>query len=67
MTTELDRQNAIAYADEKGEIRGEAKGILKGKLAVAKAMIAKGLDIQLIIDVTGFSEEKIQELAQSTS
>ena len=35
------------------------KGIEKGKLETAKAMLAKGFDIKTIVEITGLTEEMV--------
>ena len=45
-----------------GLAEGEAKGRAEGKTDVARAMKAKGLEISLISELTGLSEEEIQRL-----
>ena len=51
---------------EKGLKEGEKKGIKKGiqqeKLEIAKQMLLKGLDIELICEMTGLSKVKINAL-----
>lgn len=38
---------------------GIEQGVEKGKLETAKAMLAEGLDINLIVKITGLTEEMI--------
>ena len=45
-----------------GKRQGEKKGIKKRELEIAKQMLFKGLDIQLICEMTGLSEAKINAL-----
>ena len=51
---------------KKGRQEGKAEGLKEGKqqekLEIAKQMLAKGLDIQLICEMTGLSEAKINAL-----
>ena len=47
---------------KKGLEEGEKKGIKKEKLEIAKQMLAKGLDIELICEMTGLSKTKINAL-----
>jgi predicted transposase/invertase (TIGR01784 family) len=42
-----------------GKIEGKIEGKLEGKLETAKAMLAEGLDIKLIVKMTGLTEEVI--------
>ena len=61
-----DLNNVIETAESKGEKRGEERGIAKGKfeekLEIARAMLLKGLDIQLIMEITQLSKEEIEKL-----
>lgn len=54
----------IAYLKgiSEGEQRGKLEGKQEGKLETAKAMFAKGLDISLIVEVTGLSISDIEAL-----
>ena len=45
-----------------GKAEGLAEGRTEGKTDVARAMKAKGLEISLISELTGLSEEEIQHL-----
>ena len=53
-------------SEKKGEIKGEKIGTLKGKkiekIAIAKNMLAKNLDLNLIMDVTNLSKNEIMKL-----
>jgi len=42
------------------------QGIEKGKIEDAKIMLAKGMPISLISEITGFSEEMILKLKYKT-
>lgn len=69
MMTERDYTNIIntsrAEGLEEGEAKGMAKGLAegeaRGKMEVARAMKAKGIEIALISELTGLSEEKIRQ------
>ena len=66
MMAEWDRESQLATAIMHGEERGEAKGLAKGraeeKVKTAKAMKEKGLELSLISEITGLTEEQIKEL-----
>ncbi len=47
---------------EKGEKIGKEKGEKKGVLKVARNMLAKDLDMTLILDVTGLDKDALAEL-----
>ena len=62
MTTERDIRNQIAFARDKGLEEGMEKGIEQGaaqrNLEIARAMLAKGYDVQSILELTGISEQE---------
>lgn len=62
LMAKFDEGSRMATAINKGERRGELKGELKGRSEVARAMLAKGLEIGLISECTGLSAEAIQAL-----
>ena len=66
MTTERDIRNQIAFARDKGleegEAKGKAEGRAEGKAEIAKAMLAEGMDLALIIKLTGLSAEELSAL-----
>ena len=47
---------------EKGLKEGREEGIQQEKLEIAKQMLSKGLDMQLICEMTGLSEQRIGSL-----
>lgn len=47
---------------EQGKQEGKLEGIEQGKIETAKNMISSGLDIKLVVKVTGLPKEKILEL-----
>ena len=55
---EIIKQQGI----EEGIERGIERGIHKGRQAVILNMLKKKLDVSLISEVTGLSEEEIKEL-----
>ena len=46
---------------EKGKAEGLAEGEIKGKLEIAKNLIAKGFDDKTILELTGFTAEEIKK------
>ena len=42
-----------------GEERGEKRGILTGKLETAQNLIKKGIDLSIVLEVTGLKENQI--------
>ena len=61
-----DEMAAMAKARREGLAEGEAKGKAEGiaitKKETAKKMLAKKIDIQTIIDITGLTKEEIENL-----
>ncbi len=45
-----------------GEKRGEERGEEKGKISIAQSMKKKGFDINIIMELTGLSKDKIVSL-----
>ena len=70
MITERDYQNIIDTAAEDGRAEGKAEGLAEGeakgkaeeRVLIAKAMIAKGMDVNTISEITGLSCEEIASL-----
>ena len=54
----LTQRDVISAAEAKGEAKGKAEG----KTEVAIALLAKGLDVNLISETTGLSLQQINEL-----
>lgn len=47
---------------EKGRLEGKEEGLKEGREQIAKQMLAKGLDIELICEMTGLSKQRICSL-----
>ena len=66
MMAERDRLGQMDYAvqtaESRGEARGEAKGLAEGKTQIATAMKAKGYPIEEIAEMTGLTQEQIEQL-----
>ena len=62
MITERDYQNIIDTAAENSRAEGFAEGLAEGKVLIAKAMIAKGMDRNTISEITGLSDEELESL-----
>ncbi|SHH36418.1 conserved hypothetical protein (putative transposase or invertase), partial [Thermosyntropha lipolytica DSM 11003] len=56
------RREGMEKGIAKGIEKGIAKGIEKGKEEAALNALQKGLDIQIIAEITGLSVERIEEL-----
>jgi predicted transposase/invertase (TIGR01784 family) len=48
-----------------GKIEGKIEGIQEGKLETAKAMLQEGLDVQLIVKITGLTEQAVLSLRKT--
>ena len=46
----------------KGRSEGKAEGLAEGKVLIAKAMVAKGMDRNTISEITGLSDEELESL-----
>ena len=57
-----DELAAIAQAREEGISDGISKGISQGIIKVARRMLEKKMDIALIMEMTGLTEEEIEKL-----
>lgn len=62
MTTERDIQNQVRFFFDKGKAEGEGIGIIKEQKAIAKAMLADNVALNLIAKYTGLPEAQILEL-----
>ena len=66
----LKKETYLRIGKEEGQKEGEANGIKKGevicarkiRLQNAKKMLEKGLDINLIKEITGLSEKEIKNI-----
>lgn len=47
---------------EEGQIAGEKRGRLEGLQSTAVKMLAMGMDIAMISEATGFTEDEIKKL-----
>ena len=50
---------------EKGKVEGRAEGELKKSLEIARNLLNVGLPISQIIQVTGLTQEQIEQLKES--
>ena len=57
-----DELAAIAQARDEGKSEGISLGIIQDKIEIAKKMLAKEMDIALIIELTGLTKEEIERL-----
>ena len=69
-TAELDRKFAMTAARDQGKAEGLAEGLAEGRAKgraesmkiVAKKLLAKNMDIDSIIELTGLTKEEIEKL-----
>jgi predicted transposase/invertase (TIGR01784 family) len=54
--------NTLKKAEAKGREEGRAEGLTEGKLLIARNLLSKGVDIKLISETTGLSEEELKSL-----
>lgn len=51
----------IAEGMAKGIEKGRAEGRTEGKIEIAKAMLAKGMSVEMIAEITGLTAEEITQ------
>jgi predicted transposase YdaD len=56
-----DHMNALAYAEEKGLAKGEARGEAR-VMKIAKNMLAKGYSVAEVIGITHLPREQVRAL-----
>ena len=59
---ERDIKNSLDTASKEGFTKGKAEGKAEEKVETALKMKQKGLDLNLISDITGLSIEEIEQL-----
>ena len=57
------RAEGLEKGLKKGRAEGRAEGEKQKALSIAKAMLQRGLDIQMIAELSGLTAEEIQSLA----
>jgi predicted transposase/invertase (TIGR01784 family) len=57
-----DLKNVVDTAYEEGEVKGKMEGRIERNYEIAKGMKAKGIDIAIITEITGLSEDEIEKL-----
>jgi predicted transposase/invertase (TIGR01784 family) len=61
---ELDAVSELASAKREGRAEGKAEGLAEGKAETARRMLARGMEISLVADITGLSEDEARALAK---
>jgi predicted transposase/invertase (TIGR01784 family) len=47
-----------------GKAEGRVEGLAEGKAEAARRMLARNMDISLVADITGLSEDEVRALAE---
>ena len=65
------KQEGLLEGEQKGRIEGEQKGRIegeqKGRIETAKAMLAKGMEMTLISEITNLPEAQLLQLKDRLS
>ncbi len=61
------KQEGLLEGEQKGLLEGEQKGRIEEKIETAKAMLAKGMEMTLISEITNLSEAQLLELRDGLS
>ena len=56
------KEEGLAEVMEKGLAEGMKKGMEKRSLEIARKMLAKGMDAEMVMEITGLSESQLQQL-----
>ncbi|MBQ9314727.1 MAG: Rpn family recombination-promoting nuclease/putative transposase [Clostridia bacterium] len=59
---ELDHNNALYHAQKQGEAIGEKRGEKAKQIEIARKMKTKGMEIDIIAELTGLTKEEIESL-----
>ena len=65
LVTALERERQRFF--QNGLLEGEQKGRIEEKIETAKAMLAKGMEMTLISEITNLSETQLLELKNGES
>ena len=55
-------KEGIEAGKAQGLQEGKAQGMQQSKIEIAKKMLSKGMPLDLIVEMTGLSEEEIKKL-----
>ena len=58
------KEEGLAEGMEKGLAEGMKKGMEKRSLEIARKMLAKGMDAEMVMEITGLSESQLQQLKE---
>ena len=56
------KEEGLAEGMEKGLAEGMKKGMEKRSLEIVRKMLAKGMDAEMVMEITGLSESQLQQL-----
>ena len=60
-------QNGLLEGKQEGRIEGKQEGRIEGKIEAAKAMLAKGMEITLVSEITNLPAEQLLQLKDELS
>ena len=60
-------QNGLREGKQEGLPEGEQKGRIEGRIETAKAMLAKGMEMMLISEITNLPKAQLLELRDGLS
>lgn len=58
------QEYGYVHGKEEGREEGRVEGIVEGKIQIAKKMLEKNLDIELIMETTGLTKEEIEKVKE---
>ena len=58
------QEYGYVHGKEEGREEGREEGIVEGKIQIAKKMLEKNLDIELIMETTGLTKEEIEKVKE---
>ena len=58
------KEEGLAEGIEKGLAEGMEKGMNQRSLEIARTMLAKGMDAEMVMEITGLSESQLQQLKE---
>ena len=63
----LDYNSHMRTSFEDGQLKGEKRGLKKGKIEMIMQMLRKKMDLKLITELSGFSENEIRKIELQNS
>ena len=62
-----ERERFFQNGLREGEQKGKQEGLLEGRIEAAKAMLAKGMEMSLISEITNLPEAQLLQLKDALS